>query len=597
MPIAPRRTPSPAWRMPTRLVLASLLIAACSAEPVAPANDASAPLDTAPAPDAGADSQDGTTTDAAASDGAATDTSAAKADGVATDSGAMLDDAAVNDGVADNVAVADGAGDGVGAADAGDAGADIAVDTTVPKVCNSGETQCAGAKLATCGVYEDGWIETNCFPGTTCSGGKCVPVSNNLIIAFDTSGSMGGTVQGCSASGQSWPTCDPTKKCTRMDVSKVVFTAALKKIDANATRMALFRFPQKIYQKSTGSCTSGYYQGASTISGEQSPGPSNQEEVTATSNWYWLSLNETLSVRFPPDGTFKSKDKILKWMDGTEAIQSAGSCSNSSTICKAVAGCAGSCCSGTCWTHSDPELRQTGGTPIGKTLFYLGEYLKNVVVIDGKSCKASADCDNVNYACKMAKIGDTVGQCKDIARTCRETIVVLFTDGGQGNSNTFFAPWVQAKRLGYGLCCQSDGDCVGGTVENPTVCKSGQCRPKIAVTGYFCSTDMKPCLPSSTLGDATYCSKQCIKDPLPTLTACAKSPQNNVLRSPDGKPFGVKLNVVDISGATNLSGSMNISLAGNGQLLGIDASNPDVFLKTLTAVFDIKNKKVCNESF
>ncbi|MCO4759936.1 MAG: hypothetical protein KC502_00400 [Myxococcales bacterium] len=567
--------------------LALLTVSACSSDDGDPQTGAG--KDAAVLQDGGEEADGTTANDASTNDTSEAD--AASSTDAITDAGSTTEDAGSSNtdaGEADTTT-----------SDAGtaDAGTDVEQDTAPIKVCNLGETKCIGAKLGTCGVFEDGWIESNCFAGTTCSQGKCVPVSNNLIIAFDTSGSMGASVSGCTASGQSWPSCDPTKKCTRMDVSKVVFTSALKKIDASATRMALFRFPQKTYKKSTGNCSQGFYQGASTISGEQSPGPSNQQAVTASSAWYWDTVFQTLSVRFPPNGTFQSKPKILKWMDGTEAIAGSGTCSNSSSLCKIVKGCPGSCCSNTCWKHTDPELRQTGGTPIGKTLFYIGEYLKNVVVIDGKSCKTTADCDNVNYTCKMDKPTDTTGKCKDVARTCRDTVVVLFTDGGQGNSNTFFAPWVQAKRLGHGLCCQSDKDCVGGTVDNPTVCKSGKCLPKSVITGYYCTADMKPCLTTSQKGDSTYCSKQCVKDPMPALTACATNMQNNVLRSPDGKPFGVKLNVVDISGATNLSGSMSISLAGNGQLLGIDASDPDVFLKTLTAVFDIKNKKICNESF
>ncbi len=570
-----------------------LVLGACSGDG-ATGTEGTSDNDTGVTVDDGGGATDDAEGDATAADAGQTDagpTDAGSADtATAADSGAT-------DATSGDATTTDSASTDAGDPDA-QGGDTAAADTTPQKVCSSGQTKCAGAKLATCGVFEDGWIETNCFPGTTCSEGKCVPVSNNLIIVFDTSGSMGGKVPGCSASGQSPPTCDPTKNCTRMDISKQVFTSALGKIDDKVTRMALFRFPQKLYKKSSLSCTSGYYSGASTVSGEQSPGPSNQQSVDQNSTWFWLSVNETLCVRFPPDGNFKSKEKILKWMDGTETItNTGGTCSNSSSICKPVAGCDGSCCAGSCWKHTDPELRQTGGTPIGKTLFYVGEYLKNVVVIDGKECGTDKDCDNVNYTCKKASPGDAKGKCKDPARTCRETVVVLFTDGGQGNSNTFFAPWVQAKRLGHGLCCQNDSDCVGGTVENPTVCKSGKCLPKTAITGYYCTDDMSPCLPSSVAGDATYCKSLCVKDPLPTLTACASNPQHNVLRSPDGKPFGVRLNVVDISGSTNLSGSMSISIAGNGTLLGADASNPDKFLQTLSAVFDIKNKKVCNESF
>ncbi len=511
------------------------------------------------------------------------------------------DDATVGDAGADTTADADDdaatdaqVSDATGDAEDGDATDGDDGDATdgdatadVGKVCTFGETQCAGAKLATCGPFEDGWIETNCFPGLTCSKGACVPVSNNLIIAFDTSGSMTGKVTGCTASGQSPPDCDPTKGCTRMDISKQVFTQALSKIDDKVTRMALFRFPQKLYYKTSLSCTTGFYQGQSKLSTD----PGTTQGLTPSTSWFWDELNETACVGFPKDATFESKQEILKWMDGTEVMVEQGACSNSSTTCKPVQGCAGTCCGGKCYVHTDPELRPTGGTPIGRTLFYIGEYLRNAVVIDGKACSTTADCGNVNYVCK-----DNV--CKDPARSCRETIVVLFTDGGESNSATnYFAPWVQAKRMAYGLGCQADSDCVGGTVDDPIICKSGKCLPKFEITGYYCSKDMAACLPSATKGEPTFCEGECVEDPRETFSPTVANANDNVLRSPDGKPFGVRVYVVDISVATTKKNTMSLAISGNGKLLGADAADPDKFLATLESVFDIKNKKVCGADF
>jgi hypothetical protein len=496
-------------------------------------------------------------------------------------SDAVETDVVETDGTASDAETPDGSDD---ASD----DADTAADVPPTKVCETGETTCIGAKLGTCGSFQDGWIESNCFPGLTCSGGACVPVSNNLIIAFDTSGSMTGKVAGCSASGQVWPSCDPLKSCTRMDISKQVFGKALAKIDDKVTRMALFRFPQKLYYKSaTPTCTSGYYQGQTKLTTD----PSSAQSVEANSPWFWTELNETMCVAFPKDAAVKSKDEILKWMDGNEAMSAQGACSNSSTICKAVAGCAGTCCSNQCWIHTDPELRPTGGTPIGRTLFYIGEYLRHRVVIDGKACTDTADCGNVNYVCKD-------GTCKDPARSCRETIVVLFTDGGESNSATnYFAPWVQAKRMAFGLGCQTDEDCVGGSPDNPTVCKNNTCLQKYEITGYYCSKDMAPCLPGSSPDDATYCAGECVEDPRDTFKPVISNPNDNVLRSPDGKPFGVRVHVVDISGATAVKNSVSLAISGNGKLFGADAADPDKFLAALESVFDFKNKKVCGEQF
>ena len=80
------------------------------------------------------------------------------------------------------------------------------------------------------------------------------------------------------------------------------------------------------------------------------------------------------------------------------------------------------------------------------------------------------------------------------------------------------------------------------------------------------------------------------------VTAKAKKAADNVLRSPDGKPFGVRVHVVDISEATNLSKSFYISAAGNGRLLTAAATNADAFLTVLVSAFEVKSKKVCGGS-
>jgi hypothetical protein len=331
------------WRRPLLFMVVALGAAACSSPDEGDAKSGGDSAITADAQDdGGADVSD----DAAAVDG--TDGSDGGADGGVIDAADALDpdaDDALDPDADDAV---DPDADGLGASDGVDG--EIVEDVPPVKVCEAGQTTCIGAKLGTCGPFQDGWIESNCFPGLTCSGGACVPVSNNLIIAFDTSGSMTGKVSGCSASGQVWPSCDPTKGCTRMDISKQVFQQALGKIDDKVTRMALFRFPQKLYYKtSTPSCTSGYYQGQTKLSTD----PGSAQSIDAASPWFWTELNETACVEFPKDGAFKSKDAILKWMDGSEAMSAQGSCSNSSSVCKPVAGCDGTCCSGQCWVHTD----------------------------------------------------------------------------------------------------------------------------------------------------------------------------------------------------------------------------------------------------
>ncbi len=375
--------------------------------------------------------------------------------------------------------------------------------------------------------------------------------------------------------------------------------------------MSLFRFPQTGGQCGVScSCTSGGYSGDSTIKGD-----GNAQMVVDSSSWFWNNVNQIMCVAFPKASGEQTKAAIGKWMDN---VQDA----------------------------ANPELRATGGTPIGKSLFYIGEYIRNKVVVDGKACKVDDDCGNANYACDLSACKDATcqGACKDAARSCRDTIVILFTDGGETSSNSYFGPWIQAKRMAMGLGCATDADCVGdascqkisecvgggtqlgsGVLCNPgngnADCvdeKSGmktcatfqQCMPKAQASNYQCSEGATACLPTC-VGGATggcvqapkpgedpspaYCSGQCTRDPRLRLTATATESKNNVLRSPDGKPFAVRLYVVDIGSvsAEDVKNSMSLAISGGGKLLGADASDPVQFLGALEKAFDLKNKNVC----
>jgi hypothetical protein len=122
------------------------------------------------------------------------------------------------------------------------------------------------------------------------------------------------------------------------------------------------------------------------------------------------------------------------------------------------------------------------------------------------------------------------------------------------------------------------------------------CLPKEVVTGWFCSKGGAPCLPGAAPDTPAYCNGVCVQDPRPLLEVSAADPKNNVLRDFNGKPFGVRVIVVDISGSTSvadITGSGSIAFAGGGKLLGADASDPSAMLQSLDAAFDLKNKKIC----
>ncbi|MCO4759935.1 MAG: hypothetical protein KC502_00395 [Myxococcales bacterium] len=454
--------------------------------------------------------------------------------------------------------------------------------------CTPGEQLCLGAQLATCGSAGDGWLLSPCFPGQYCEVDSCVPLENNLIIAFDTSGSMNAPVPGKACKQPGFPACSPELGCTRMDVSKAVFLQALKKVDTKKTRLALFRFPQRLARTSKATCSAGYVSGFPTLSGDTA----SEQTTTAKSSWYWSHLHEIMCVPFPINETQAGLAhlQVDQWMDGQETLKAPGNaCAGGGSVCAPDPSCgSGACCSGQCRAHEKPELRAHGGTPIGKTLFYIGEYLRHRVVIDGQPCTSDSACNNPNYRCEE-------GKCADAARNCRETVVVLFTDGGQPNDPTrFFAPRVAAKRLAFGLGCQSDPDCVGGAT-----CQKGRCLPA-SQTGYHCVATGSACKPSvSDPKDALHCQtakgkpSSCLPDVLSLTSATAKSASDNVLRSPDGRPFGVRVHVVDISDSANVAPSYYLASAGRGRLFTASSTDPLAFVHALESAFDMKNQKVC----
>ena len=116
--------------------------------------------------------------------------------------------------------------------------------------------------------------------------------------------------------------------------------------------------------------------------------------------------------------------------------------------------------SDSCVVTTNAELRAVGATPIGKSLFYASEYLRHFVLVEGQFCEEDADCASSNHSC-------VDGQCHDEFAYCRENVIVLFSDGAETENvhiDDFFHPRVQAKRLFYGLGCQTDADCLSGAM-------------------------------------------------------------------------------------------------------------------------------------
>ncbi len=64
--------------------------------------------------------------------------------------------------------------------------------------------------------------------------------------------------------------------------------------------------------------------------------------------------------------------------------------------------------------------------------------------------------------------------------------------------------------------------------------------------------------------------------------------------------FGTGLSgvgIVDIGGTAQQLLSFALATAGNGQVLAADAADPDKFLATLEKALDLKNQKVCGQTY
>ena len=227
----------------------------------------------------------------------------------------------------------------------------------------------------------------------------------------------------------------------------------------------------------------------------------------------------------------------------------------------------------------DPELRGVGFTPIGKSLFYAGEYFRHQVLVEGKACMADADCASPHHTC-------VDGLCHDPLHECRPNVVVLLTDGGETedrDSGTFFHPRAQAKRLHYGLGCAGDADCAGGAT-----CQAGSCQPPLLPYPdgtQMCSVFGIPCAAD---GD---CISPCTGGQCPVTCGPARvdgMTQGEAGRITDqaGHPVSLTLHVVDASGVDG--GNADLAAYGGGLHVSVDLVDVDALVQRLQPLLDTK---------
>ncbi len=448
---------------------------------------------------------------------------------------------------------------------------------------NGGVVQCAADGLSTQTVL--------CPAGLACQGGGCRAIDGTVIVLMDTSGSMNWVpslstgASSCEGDGcppWNFPVCDhPSAPRTRLGAAKV---AVARMVDSDAAanlRFVLQRFPTVPRGHESPSCSSGY--STSTSPGPGSPstmsGDSGARQTTEA-GWFGQNLREIV-VAGPTD--VGEHSDLLRWVDFVEAV------SPSAAACEDDDDCdTGLCVESLCQQVDDPELRAVGGTPIGKSLFYAGEFLRHRVLVQGKACNADADCGSPHHTCNA-------GTCDDPLRRCRPNAIVVLTDGAESDNrelDDFFHPRVQAKRLRYGLGCASDADC-----GLDASCDGGQCQPSslasIQALGTVCSSGGAACesddeCPDPCASSSDSCASSCGRPDVDFVEGGG----NDRLVAADGSLLSVPVHVLDATG----DAERNVLLAryGGGSHSSVGADDVDALVAALTAIVgDLKFSRTC----
>lgn len=387
--------------------------------------------------------------------------------------------------------VADGPGEVSGGFEYFDACPSITacVDATSecePRICEPGITRCTDPISAErCSPSGTSWLPLPCPPGGGCYEGQCLPIRHNVLVIVDTSGSMNDYVDGpggpyrCNdippedcAQQVSPPLCEyPYFDHTLLTLTKQAFTEELDAAIGGTSQLALQRFAQVEDAALVGNCGPGWYAATGTLTGD------DDRFVTEPGDYYDQHWRDVVAVPFPGQPDSSNRDDLLEWFDREESLTA------SSTACEHGSECDSGYCGANdegqrrCMVHGNDELRASSTTPLGKSLFYAGEYYRRHVFVDGRDCDTDTDCGSTGYACEE-------GACVDLFAGCRDHFIVVFTDGGETDNvsvtKDFFNPVVQTKRLKYGLNCDTDDDCRGGATCDTGVCVTEGYPPESA---------------------------------------------------------------------------------------------------------------------
>ena len=450
----------------------------------------------------------------------------------------------------------------------------------VPRICQPGtDVRCEAGRRVACNSLGSGWVQLPCPETHVCKEGECLAVQPNVLLLVDTSFSMNQLVDsdqmagGCdpafgSCPPWTWPDCDhPDEPLTRIGVVKTLISELAEAGETNGLRLALQRFPQR--HGVIGGCSEGYYRALDTITGD------DDVHDTTDAAWFEAHLGDSVVVPFDENGD-ASADAIQAWCDFDEVVSASG------LDCTVNEECPGGICQfGGCFEHTSPELRAMGQTPLGKSLFYAGEYLRRAIFVEGKPCEQSEDCGSPHHSC-------VEGACHDALGKCRSTRIIVLSDGVESANhelNDFFHPRVQAKRLHYGLGCFEDEDCVSGAT-----CSSGLCQPppgEVEDNVKACSIfeigcDVDTDCPDYNCGQGELCSGQCQKSAVTYDDGGA----GDRLTDASGAPVSVTVHIIDACGIAGAN--RFIAQYGGGEHINVNLADASAIVATVLPLLDVK---------
>ena len=448
--------------------------------------------------------------------------------------------------------------------------------------CEPGTTVCNRFQLEKC-LDNGTLVVTDCPPGQECVGDSCQSMRHRVMIIIDTSGSMvriPGTNVAPDMCGQqtgeeelcfeAWPVCEQVlSPFTVMGHSKRAFAEIFKSQANDDVLFGLQRFPQVPNGTSPG-CFGDHYDAFTQISGDDD----SVSVPLETSSWFDEGLEEVVIVPFPQVASLSNLFDLINWIDFEESAVPTDDTCNTNDDCEDGV-CVPDGPVNRCYRFDDPELRPNGWTPLGKSLFYAGEYMRKYVVVDGKECTTDADCGSAGYYCSEA------GKCFDPLRSCRLNAVVLFTDGGETEHEFFddyFSPWVQAKKQRFGLGCETDDDCS----QLPFCVNDVEDMEFYGCHDVYCHETGK------------YCTHKVMEaDPIGPLGFKVNGPHNRLLDY-NGNPIQLIVNVVDASttAGEDLDNNSNrfIALNGGGLHVIADVDDAPSFVAEVQKTIDMKTQ-------